>query len=153
MGHSRRLFCLFVSFRQLEVNGLCSLQILPTTCFEPRTSGIGSNRSANWATATLNIVTFRCMCVPRKDANEEKEVENVPFKNLFWGEEKIYFWVSCFRRKWKFFLSLSLSLSLSLCRGNMKMLSTAEQQQQQKIENWYLLSSSWNLSLLAPSRR
>ena len=30
----------------------------------------------------------------------------------------------------------SLSLSLSLCRGNMKMLSTAEQQQQQqKIEN------------------
>ena len=113
MGHSRRLFCLFVSFRQLEVNGLCSLQILPTTCFEPRTSGIGSNRSANWATATLNIVTFRCMCVPRKDANEEKEVENVPFKNLFWGEEKIYFWVSCFRRKWKFFFSLSLSLSLS----------------------------------------
>ena len=33
------------------------------------------------------------------------------------------------------FFSLSLSLSLSLCRGNMKMLSTAEQQQQQKIEN------------------
>ena len=30
------------------------VQILPMTGFEPQTSGVGSNRTANWGTSTFN---------------------------------------------------------------------------------------------------
>ena len=50
MGHFRPLFLLFSSFQyswQYRFN-----KFLPVTGFEPQTSGIGSDRSTNWATTT-----------------------------------------------------------------------------------------------------
>ena len=55
MGHSRPLFSLFSSF-QCTVDRKQMFNInkfLPMTGFEPRTSGIGSDRSTNWATQPL----------------------------------------------------------------------------------------------------
>ena len=53
MAHSRPLFSLFSSFHRLTVVYLYfHYKILPLTGFELRTSAIGSNRSANWATTT-----------------------------------------------------------------------------------------------------
>ena len=60
MGHSRPLFLYFHLFNtQLTVNK-CSIYIyinkfLPMTGFELWTSGIGSNRSTNWATTTAQL--------------------------------------------------------------------------------------------------
>ena len=55
MGHPRPLFLYFrLSNTQLTANK-CSIEInifSPLTGFEPRTSGIGSDRSTNWATTT-----------------------------------------------------------------------------------------------------
>ena len=48
MGHSRPLFLFFSSFQYNNVQYKC----LPMAVFEPRTSGIGSDRSTNWATTT-----------------------------------------------------------------------------------------------------
>ena len=49
LGHSRPLFLYFRLFNTQLTENKCSLykQILPMTGFEPRTSGIGSNRSTN----------------------------------------------------------------------------------------------------------
>ena len=52
MGHSRPLFIYFRP--QLTVNK-CPIIFLPMTGFEPRTSGIGSDRFTNWATQPLPI--------------------------------------------------------------------------------------------------
>ena len=51
MGHSRSIFLHFRLFNSLQYTGYVS-QLLLMTEFEPRTSGIVSDRSANWATAT-----------------------------------------------------------------------------------------------------
>ena len=45
--HSRPSFSLFDSKQMFNIN-----KFLPMTGFEPRTSGIGSDRSTNWATTT-----------------------------------------------------------------------------------------------------
>ena len=51
MGHSRPLFCLST------VNSkYVHYKISPMTGFEPWTSGIGSNRSTNWATTTAHYI-------------------------------------------------------------------------------------------------
>ena len=50
MGHSRPLFIYFCLFYAISSN--IFTKILPMTGSEPRTSGIGSDRSANWATTT-----------------------------------------------------------------------------------------------------
>ena len=52
MGHSRLLFLYFhLFYKQLTVNK-CSIKVLRMTGFEPGSSGIGSNHSANCATTT-----------------------------------------------------------------------------------------------------
>ena len=48
LGHSRPHFLIVVFSIQLTVN--VQNKILPMTYLEPRTSGIGSNHSTNWAT-------------------------------------------------------------------------------------------------------
>ena len=57
MGHSRPLFRYFRLFNtQLTVNKCSMYKInLPMTGFKPRTSGIGSDHSTNWATTTARI--------------------------------------------------------------------------------------------------
>ena len=62
MGHCWPLFLLFLSF-QYAVDSIQMFSVnkfLPMTGFEPRTSGIGSDRSTNWATTTspLFFITF-----------------------------------------------------------------------------------------------
>ena len=61
MGHSRPLFLYFSSF-QYTVDKMFNInKLLPMTGFEPRISGIGSDRSTNWVTTTshpFQIVTF-----------------------------------------------------------------------------------------------
>ena len=42
---------------QLTVN--VQLKFLLMTEFEPRTSGIGSNHSTNWATTTAAVISFK----------------------------------------------------------------------------------------------
>ena len=49
MGYSRPLFSLFSSFQYTMFN---INKVLPMTGFEPGTSGIGSDRSTNWAKTT-----------------------------------------------------------------------------------------------------
>ena len=64
MGHSRPLFSLFSSF-QYTVDSKQMFNInkfLPMTGFEPRTFGIGSNRSTNWATTTAKK-SLKCAVV------------------------------------------------------------------------------------------
>ena len=57
MGHSRPLFFfIFVFSIQLTVN--VRYKFLPMTGFEPRTSGIGSDRSTNWATTTAKNYSY-----------------------------------------------------------------------------------------------
>ena len=60
MGHSKPLFFIFVfsihSWQKTNVQYIN--KFLPMTGFEPWTSGIGSNRSTNWATATAQQDTF-----------------------------------------------------------------------------------------------
>ena len=52
VGHPRPLFLYFRLF-----NTHMFLQFLPMTGFKQRTSGIGSNRSTNWATTTaVNVI-------------------------------------------------------------------------------------------------
>ena len=54
MCRPRPLLSLFSSFQQLTVN-IININFLPMTGFEPRIFGIGSNRSANIATATAHF--------------------------------------------------------------------------------------------------
>ena len=68
MGHSRPLFLYFSSF-QYTVDSIQIFninKILPMTGFEPRMSGIGSNRSTNRATTTsqklLNFAEVAKFC-------------------------------------------------------------------------------------------
>ena len=49
--HSRPSFSLFDSKQMFNIN-----KFLPMTGFEPRTSGIGSNHSTNWATTTAQDI-------------------------------------------------------------------------------------------------
>ena len=72
MCHSRPLFLLFSSF-QYTVDSIQMFNInnfLPMTGFEPRTSGIRSHRSTNWATTTsrqwkmLHRHFSKCFCLP-----------------------------------------------------------------------------------------
>ena len=61
MGHFRPLFSLFLSFQYTVDSKKMFNNFLPMTGFEPRTSGIGSDRSTNWATQPLpidNLPTF-----------------------------------------------------------------------------------------------
>ena len=61
MGHSRFLFLYFRLFNtQLIVNNCSNInKFLPMTGFELQTSGIGSDRSTNWATTTAQyLFTF-----------------------------------------------------------------------------------------------
>ena len=54
MGRPRSLFLFIMSF-QYTVDSKQTFnlnKVLPMTGFELRTSGIGSNRSTNWATTT-----------------------------------------------------------------------------------------------------
>ena len=54
---SRSLFFfIFVFSIQLTVN--MQYNFLPMTGFEPRTSGVGSNRSTNWVTTTAQVNDF-----------------------------------------------------------------------------------------------
>ena len=55
MGHPRPLFSLFSSFQNTNVSKqMFNInKFLLMTGFEPRTSGIGSNHSSNWATQPL----------------------------------------------------------------------------------------------------
>ena len=55
MGHTRPLFLYFFVFSihsWQKTNVQYKYKFLPMTGFEPRTSGIGSDRSTNWATTT-----------------------------------------------------------------------------------------------------
>ena len=54
VGHSRPLY-LFSSFNTVD-NKQMVIKILPMTEVEPRTSGIESNRSTNWATTTSHTL-------------------------------------------------------------------------------------------------
>ena len=49
------IFLIFVFPVQLTINKKCSIQILPMTGFEPRTSGIRSKRSTDLATTTAQL--------------------------------------------------------------------------------------------------
>ena len=58
MGHSRPLFLYFRLFNTYTVDSKQMFNMnkfWPMTGFEPRTSGIGSNRSTNWATQPLPL--------------------------------------------------------------------------------------------------
>ena len=50
MGHRRPLFLYFRLYKTVG-----SVQIFPITEFEPRTSGVGSDCSANWGTTTAHL--------------------------------------------------------------------------------------------------
>ena len=52
MDHSRPLFLYFVYSIQLTVNNVQCTFSVPMTWFELRTSGVGSDRSTNWAKTT-----------------------------------------------------------------------------------------------------
>ena len=62
MGHSRPLFHYFRLFN--TVDSICSIYFLPITGFKPRTSGIGSDRSTNWATSTATTIFGRLFIQP-----------------------------------------------------------------------------------------
>ena len=54
VGHSRPLFIYFRLFITVDNKQMFN-KILPMTGVKPRTSGIESNRSTNWATTTSQI--------------------------------------------------------------------------------------------------
>ena len=63
VGHSRPLFiyfCLFNTVDIKQVNKQMFNKILPMTGVDPRTSGIESERSTNWATTTSRMGQFFC---------------------------------------------------------------------------------------------
>ena len=57
MVHSRPLFLHFCLFNPVD-SKQCLIYILPMTGFEPRTSGVGTDRFANWATTTAHKFYF-----------------------------------------------------------------------------------------------
>ena len=54
MGHSRSLFLNFCLFDTVDTKQMFYIKSFPMTGFEPRTSGVGSDRSTNWATTISN---------------------------------------------------------------------------------------------------
>ena len=62
MGHSRPLFHYVRLFN--TVDSICSIYFLPITGFKPLTSGIGSDRSTNWATSTATTIFGRLFIQP-----------------------------------------------------------------------------------------
>ena len=62
MGHSRLLFHYVRLFN--TVDSICSIYFLPITGFKPLTSGIGSDRSTNWATSTATTIFGRLFIQP-----------------------------------------------------------------------------------------
>ena len=52
------LFLISVFSIQLTAKKCSIYKSLPTTGFEPRTSGVGSYRSTNWATTTAQVARF-----------------------------------------------------------------------------------------------
>ena len=56
VGHSRPLFIYFRLFNTVDNKQMFN-KILPMTGVEPRISGIGIDRSTNWATTTSQVLS------------------------------------------------------------------------------------------------
>ena len=86
LGQSRSLFPLFSSFQiQLTVNKWSIYKFLPMTGFGPRTSGIGSACSINWATTNhchKKSALFQHYYLLRFPASEFKHKQRLAIRNL-----------------------------------------------------------------------
>ena len=76
-------FSLFSSFQFTETNVQCKYKFLPMTGFEPRTSGIGSDRSTNWAkTTSLPPAKHKMLCLWNYKKIENKRTSSPSTKEL-----------------------------------------------------------------------
>ena len=114
MGHSRPLFSLFSSFQYtVDRKQLFNInKFLLMTGFEPQTSGIGSDRSTNWATQPLPIKCEYSYLPKSVKDNSEIKVDFDLFLFLF-GTALIV--KSCFSQKtWNFCFVNSAAASVAL---------------------------------------
>ena len=114
MGHSRPLFPFIFAFSTVNSKYFIHHKILPMPGFELRTSGIGSNHSANWATTTA-LKNLNILLTVQLSENETRRPTNV-----------LQF--SCEIRRKKAKLSLQIEIfssrefSTSLTRGRARLL-------------------------------
>ena len=72
MGHSRPLFLYFRLFNTVDSKQMLD-KSLPMTGFEPRISGVGGDRSTNWATTTAQLSGFVCAFHPTEGGSRHKQ--------------------------------------------------------------------------------
>ena len=99
MGHSWPLFLCFVFSNVQVVDKVLPTSGHPTSYLNPRISGVGSNRSTNWATTSVlkcNLLIqliWLILCNIKRPASSWKcnnQLRNKPYKQRSWRSLSFY---------------------------------------------------------------
>ena len=88
MGHSHGLF-FFIFIFSIQLTISVQYKFLPVTWFEPRTSGIGSDRSTNWATTTAIILYVMNFFFEFQDRSKDLTIRYVIYPKYYQDYSKL----------------------------------------------------------------